>query len=220
VGVPDVSQLSTGDIEMRAVWTLMAVAAICLTAALAQAQPGPGMMGGGINMLIGSKQVHEELKLDKDQVDKLQKALQEAQKKHKDDKPEERPANVSADVKKAAEDIMKADQFKRFKQISYQVEGPSAFTEEDVVKELKLTDDQKSAAKDSIADMQKQVKDIFGGKPPDPKEMETIMKKIKDIRETATDKVVSKLTDDQKKKWKEMTGEKFDLKMQIPGGRP
>jgi hypothetical protein len=197
---------------MRAVWTMIAVAAIGLTAALAQAQPG-GMMGGGVGMLVGNKSVHDELKLDKDQVDKLQKAFQEAQKNHSKDKPEERAANVSADVKKAAEDIMKADQYKRFKQISYQVEGPAAFTEEDVVKELKLTDDQKSAAKDSMNEMQKAMRDIK----PDPAHIEEMMKKMKEIRETATDKVVSKLTDDQKKKWKEMTGEKFDLKLQPPG---
>ena len=32
--------------------------------------------------------------------------------------------------------------------------------------------------------------------------------------------VVGKLSDDQKKKWKDLLGERFEFKMQFPGGPP
>jgi hypothetical protein len=42
------------------------------------------------------------------------------------------------------------------------------------------------------------------------------IRKIKDLKNEATDKAVEKLTSEQKKTWQEMTGEKFDFQFQLP----
>ncbi len=82
---------------------------------------------------------------------------------------------------------------------------------------LKLTDAQKTSIKQASDDLQKDMQDLFTnagqGTRPD-------FTKITAMRKDALDKVVNGLTDEQKKEWKDLTGEKFDFPapMRRPGG--
>ena len=44
------------------------------------------------------------------------------------------------------------------------------------------------------------------------------MKKIADLRKQATEKAVAVLTDEQKKSWKDLIGEPFEVKFEPPPG--
>ena len=101
---------------------------------------------------------------------------------------------------------LSADQSKRLAQIDRQRMGLGAFTNKDVVGELKMSDDQKDKVKTINEELRKDSQELFtGGGGQDN------LKKWTALREEAMDKAVELLTADQRKHWKEMTGEKFDL---------
>jgi hypothetical protein len=131
---------------------------------------------------------------------------------------------IKKEVDKWREASLKPDQSKRLRQIQLQVMGVHAFTDADVQKDLKLTDKQQAEAKE-IADstdkdareIQQSAREARGN----PEKMQEIRKKVEAVRKEGMDKMASQLTDDQKKSWKEMTGEKFEIKFEPPqGGRP
>jgi Spy/CpxP family protein refolding chaperone len=124
---------------------------------------------------------------------------------------------LAADVKKAGEKGFTDDQKKRMKQIDVQRMGLGAFGNEDVMKELKLTDDQKKTLKETADATTKAMRDIRsevtgGGQGrPTPEQQAEIAKKTETLTTETMEKVMKLMTDDQKKAYKEMTGEKFDV---------
>src|SRR5437764_350856 len=96
---------------------------------------GPG--GGGLGALLQNESVQKELTIDKDQAEKVKEAVQQVQDKHKDEfaklrdlsqeerrtKGRELSTTVSAEVLKAAGEVLKPDQIKRLKQIELQQIG-------------------------------------------------------------------------------------------------
>src|SRR5439155_12803853 len=120
---------------------------------------GGGMFGGG--MLLGNKSVQEELKMSKEQADKAQEALQKTREKQKEafsklqdlsqeerrEKMQELQKVIGAETDKLAASILKPEQLKRFKQIELQQRGYQAFTDPELQKTLKLTDEQKEKIK-------------------------------------------------------------------------
>src|SRR5262249_18459569 len=104
------------------------------------------------------------------------------------------------------------DQSKRLKQISRQAMGPNAFTDEENAKELKLTDEQKDGIKKVIDDLNVQSKETFSGiDRQDQEAMQAAFKKNQGYRVEATEKITKMLNGDQKKAWKDMTGDKFEV---------
>ncbi len=145
-------------------------------------------------------------------------------------------AKVTAEVKKLVEAELTADQKKRLKQIHVQNLRMGAFTNEEVLKDLGATDAQKGTLKEIVAEFGKDEaevrKDIFGepkggkggfggfGKQ-DPEKTKEFNSKRDKLAKAAMAKVTEALSDDQKKKWGEMTGEPFDLsKLTQFGGFP
>lgn len=195
-----------------------------MTSAFAQfGGRGPG--GGGramsAGLLLQQKSVQEELKLTSDQMAKLKEAgekmrasfsggaggggdREEARKKFEE-------AQKAAD--KAMAEILTADQNKRVKEIALQQAGPMALANADTAKDVGLTEDQQSKVK-AIADgLREEMGKLFqAGAGQDARA------KMQDLRKSANDKVVALLTDDQKKKWADMTGKKFEG--EITFGRP
>jgi len=203
--------------------------------AWAQAPEGRGgrrgeprnMMGGGmIGMLLNNESVQKELKLDSDQVNKVKEAVEKVAQGHREDfaklrdlGPEERRAkgqeimqSASADSLKAVSDILNKDQMARLKQIELQRAGPEAFSRPDVAEALKLTPDQKSKIKtihdDAMQELQ-QMRQGGGGR-----------QRFQEIRSQTMEKAAAVLNDDQKKSWKEMTGEPFHLQLPNFQGGP
>ena len=138
--------------------------------AMVHAQPGGGRGGfGGPLFLIGNKAVQEDLKMSEDQVEKFKEFQKEFFPKTfeiykergiefgkgfgKDQSEEDRAKLVEAQAEinkmayKELGDILKKDQVDRLRQIERQQMGVAAFTNDEVVDALKLTDSQKTSVK-------------------------------------------------------------------------
>jgi Spy/CpxP family protein refolding chaperone len=186
--------------------------------ALAQRQ-GPGGFGGP-GFLLMNPGVQKELKLSDDQVSKLKDAMGKVREDHKEDfekireaSPEERQKVMRAvgeETRKAIAGILDAKQMKRLKQIEWQVGGTRALEDPEVQKELKLSDEQKKKLKTIFEDSNKQIRELFQGG-----NREGAREQFQKLRKDTDEKTNAVLTDEQKKTFKEMKGEPFEL--QRPG---
>lgn len=191
---------------------------------------GMGMFGGAPTglMLLMNKGVQEELKLTKDQTDKIEKAQTAAMEKMREafsggfdaEKAAELRKQMTEDGNKLAKEIVTPEQAKRLKQIELQVGaqmgGLTTFTTEDVQKELKLTDAQKSSLKELNDEVTKEraalMQSIRGGGG----DRQEAMQKIQSMSKKAMTQFTDSLTADQKKTWEAMTGPKFEYKADAP----
>jgi thymidylate synthase ThyX len=212
----------------------LALAALVLTPILAQ-QPGGrfGGFGGGMSsaQLVQQKSVQEELKLSEDQVSKVQKASESVREKYKDDLAKIRESKdfakmgelfrkIGEDTDKELANILKPDQTKRLKQIRLQLLGLRALQQEDVAKELKLTDKQKDEIKALSEDLAKDTRELMKDAFKDAKKREEAQAKIKELNTETLDKVLKSFSADQKKAWSELTGPKFEGKIENRGFGP
>jgi hypothetical protein len=207
----------------------MALAVVTMVSALVWAQQqqrggrGGGVGGGfGTLALLSQKSVQNELKLSEDQVKKV-KELTDKQRESfrglRDLSQEERQKKMQERTKaneKAVAEILKADQIKRVKQISWQLQGPRAFSDPAVADALKLTDQQKEKVKTIQQETRTARGDRQGGG-----NREEARKKAEAARKSANEKLMNVLTTEQKTKWKELTGEPFkgEISRPQPGGR-
>jgi hypothetical protein len=194
----------------------------------------PGRFGGNRGMdasaLLGQKSVQEEIKLTEDQVAKVEKIGKDLREKYADqlkdagkdkDKRTEITKKMGEERTKLLADVLKPDQAKRVKQIEVQVNGLTAFTHEDVQKALKLTDKQISDLKEMEDAIAKDRTEMFKDAGKDKDKFAEVMTKIRTLNKEAAAKFVSKLTDDQKKAYKELAGDEFKGKIEAPTfGRP
>lgn len=208
--------------------TILALALATLLAgpALAQRQrgQGQGQRGprgpGGLAALLQNEGVQKELKLDKEQTDKVKEAVQKVQEKYRDDfaklrdlnqderrqKGEELGKAVSEDTLKAVSDILKPDQLARLKQIDLQQAGARALLRPEVQKALALSKEQQENITTILDDAAKQQRDLFQGG-----NRQEAQQKMAALRKETMEKVQKVLNDTQKKTWKELTGEPFEL---------
>lgn len=227
-------------------WLLTAAfAALIAAPALGQLLPG-GMLpmlenGIGPPMLLLNKGVQQEIRLTDDQRIKFRRILAKVDDKYQADM---RRAAASGDrktqlklfadstrekaekVNKAIPDILKPAQAKRLKQIEIQVNTLLSLNKPDIQKQLNLTEKQKDEMRD-IADSFKQdvgevVKDAASAEALGPlqklRKLADTARKIKDLNEAAKRKALGKLTDEQMKSWRELTGERFEFQFDLPGG--
>lgn len=107
-----------------------------------------------------------------------------------------------------------ADQQKRLTQLENQQLGTAAFTNARVAKALGLSDEATKKFREMNDEMNKEIQEMMqsvfqGGF--DQEKMQEAQKKQRNLREETTEKMEKALTDEQKKKWKDMTGEAFDF---------
>ena len=147
---------------------------------------------------------------------------------------QEKMAVASAEINKVAVkelgDVLKKEQVERLKQIERQAIGINAFVDPEVVSALKLDDSQKTTIKGLTGDFNKDSRDIrseagLGGGNKggtkggfDPEKMADMNKKIQKIQKEYVGKAVDALNDEQKKTWKTLIGEPFDVSKITPGG--
>jgi len=225
---------------------ILSLALLLAGPALAQRGQGRGGRGGfgGPMMLIQNSSVQKELKLTDDQIQKINEARESINNKHKDErdalrnlegevqreKGQELRKKVTEETNQALAGILKPEQLKRYKEITLQQEGMRAFNTEEVQKALKLTDDQKDKIKTINEDAAKDMRELFpqgfrgrggdkGGAPPDPAAFKERMTKIAAMNKETMERINSVLTGEQKKAWKDMTGEPFEIKYEPPQGR-
>ena len=182
---------------------------------VALAQPpfgGPFGGRGNVGMLLRQESVQKELKISDDQLKKVEDLSEQMRDKFQDAfglEGEERTKKIQElrkENEKALSEILKPEQWKRLKQISYQQQGAMAFADPDVAKALQLTDAQKEQVQKLNREMFEQMREIFPpGSPPD----EEARKKMTELRTAIADKIMKVSTSEQKTKWKEMQGEPF-----------
>jgi hypothetical protein len=209
----------------------------------------PGMMplledGLGAPALLLNKGVQQEIQLTDEQRDKFRKIVREVRDKYQ---PDLQKAKVDRDPKKFAKlmldstiesrdkvnkaipDVLSEKQIKRLHQIELQVNVLPSLNKPEIQKELKLTDKQKTAVEDISDGLKKDiaeaVKALADARRPLEKARKAVEtgQAIKKLIEAANDKALGTLTSEQKSTWKEMTGKKFDFKLDIldrPGERP
>jgi len=206
---------------------------------LAFAQRGGGGFGGGFGQtgpaqLINSKTVQADLKASEEQVTKLKdwakgwatKSREMMQEKLKDVPMEERfqkMAEVNAEISKEAYTeigkVLDEKQVKRLKQIELQLAGTRALSMKDVSEGLKITEEQTTKIREigmaSFKDRQ-DLNEEYGVKGFGPPKLEgdkqkEYQKKLDAITKDVETKTMAVLTDEQKKKFEEMTGEKVDV---------
>jgi Spy/CpxP family protein refolding chaperone len=229
--------------------TLLVLSLAGLLAGPALAQRGQGRGGrggfGGPDALALNPSVQKELNLSEDQIQKIKDVTQSIRDKHKDEsdavrnlqgderreKNQELRKKISDETNQALAGILKPEQSKRLKEITLQQRSAQAFNDPEVQKGLNLTDDQKDKIKTINEDAAKDMRELFpqggrqgagggGGGVVDPAVFKERMTKMAAIRKETMDKVTSVLTEDQKKTWKEMTGQPFEVKYEAPqGGR-
>jgi hypothetical protein len=203
---------------------------------LAQAQPGFGFGFGGVTNLVTNKAVQEDLKVSEEQTKKIsewakefkgksdeirKEKMKDVSKDNFQEKNAEATAAINTEAYKELADVLKKEQINRLKQIHRQQMGLNAFTNTEVVDGLKLNDTQKTAVKTAISDFDKERREIFadaGIKKGmfDAEKFAEAQKKIQKAQKDTTDKLVGSLDDTQKKTWKEMIGEAFDLTKLTP----
>lgn len=217
-----------------------AILAFGLVAALsgsAMAQrPGGGfgggmmMMGGGGVNLIANESVQKELKLDDSQVEKAKgvaeelrgkmresfSALQDLEGPERMKKAQELNRTTTEEGMRALGAFLKPEQLKRFKEIVLQQRGPAVLTDPAVAKKLDVTDEQSGKILAILAEGQTAMREARESAGDD---RAAAMEKFRSVQKETGEKIVGVLTDSQKKEWKEMTGEPFEVKFEGgPGG--
>ncbi len=180
---------------------------------------GGGMMGGPLQILM-IPAVQDELKLTEEQKTKLQQVGQELMQSGReffqslrDLSPEERQKKIQdyqAESNKKINAVLKEDQQKRLRQLVLQRQGVAIITQdEEVAKQLKITDDQKLKIRDISRAAREEINALRqsggggGGFSPE------MFAKIQEINKKTNEKIEALLTDDQKKQWKELCGAPF-----------
>jgi len=235
--------------KLIARWMLAASLLVVVAGATQAQRPQPGQPGQGgrpggfgglqIGLVLTNKDLQEELKVTDEQKGKFKdvaakqadmtKKLAELRGGGQPDRTKmqeilKEMMTVTEEVKKATDDVLTADQKKRFKQIEIQAMGVRAFSNADVVKALTISDDQKKALKEVADATQKEIADLRkelglpaqGGRPmpgatqPDAETLKKFADQSKPKTEAALDKSVKALSADQQKQWTEMIGTKID----------
>jgi hypothetical protein len=207
--------------------TFLVLGATGLLVSALRAQQPPG----GTAILLSNKDVQKELKLSDEQTAKASKVAQAIAQKHQEElfkflnpvamlsgegdmkKQLELSRKLTDEVVEGMGDTLKPEQVQRYKQLALQqaveLAGAGVFLDPELSKALKLTDKQKEDLKGIADDLPKKrqglFKDAKGG-------FAEVFKKVATLNKESVDEAVRSLTDDQKKTWKEMVGQPFDLK--------
>jgi hypothetical protein len=211
---------------------IVSLAAVSLTLAwmggVAQAQGrgrgfGRMMSPESIRLrLLGIDKVQEALKLTGEQKpelttitktygDEVQALFAGGFQNLTDDERTKKFAEAQAKAKAAwekCETILTSEQVERVKQISRQARGANALADDDVMLALKLTDDQKNQL-ETIRDAANQERGALFQQ--QGLEQDARRAKMAEIQKSADEKSLAVLSDEQKKEFQKLQGEKIEL---------
>ncbi len=186
--------------------------------------------GAGKPLLLATPKVKEEIKLTPEQDNQVYKIVKEVYDKYE---PRFRDAGPDRDslikvglesiketrqrLNKALPDILNREQLKRLDQIQIQANGIISFKRPEVQNQLKLTFTQKLEILKIGADLKRQIDELLKDASGAPlRKLPVAIQKARELKNAATEKAVATLTSEQKEIWKEMNGEKFDFKLELP----
>ncbi len=230
---------------MKLVMRMILVAAMAVATLGTVSAQRPGGGGGAYTPsaygAVGtSEDLQKELKISDEQKTKLKEAMEPINKKRTelfargqggqqqtDEQRKERTekmAKLTEETKAAVGTVLNAEQAKRLGQIDYQMMGMAAFSNAEVQKKMSFTEAQKETVKATVEAYQKDREELnkdmprFGRQPSeeDQKKRADVTKKTTALRKEAEEKIVAALTDDQKKMWADMIGEKADVSKFMP----
>jgi SAM-dependent methyltransferase len=121
-------------------------------------------------------------------------------------KREARPAlmrELFANAEEALSKILRADQYRRFKQLRLQEEGIAAFLKDAVRDELELSGDQTPAIKELVQDGMRRIESLGGSG------ARNSDSRVAAIQDELVEGILQRLSEEQKAKWTQMIGEKF-----------
>jgi hypothetical protein len=138
-------------------------------------------------------------------LDALEKTGQEREKKLN-----EHRKNALEKLAKHVKEVLQPGQLKRLRQVTLQQEGGFALGQDEIQKELKISQEQLKKFVAIGQELQEQVEPLVkkaqsGGN------AEEIRAKIEQLRKDHAKKLEAVLTDGQKKQWKELLGQPFEL---------
>ncbi len=207
---------------------ILLVLSFTLAAALAMAQPDfyhrPGFLAGRTVLTLALfDEVQTELKTPADfkekseaLLTKMQGEIQELFQNASGDFGSIRPAidKVNAKYDEEAFKLLTVDQVKRIKELFIQFNGAAAVPHAAISKDLGVTDDQMTKIKAAQDANTKKLIESFGNGG-SPEEGRKAIEKLQDELKADIDKL---LTDEQKAKFKDMQGAKFEFKKVAPAG--
>lgn len=212
---------------MRKVHQVILLAALVASTSAAQAQErGPRGAGRGAGaptgaMLLGQKSVQEDLKLSEEQVKQVAEFSAKQRESFsglRDASREERAKAFTESREagqKAVATILNDEQRARLKQISLQLAGPAAFSDPEVAEKLGFSDEQKKSIEEIQSSNREEMRSLFQNADGNRAEA---FRKVQSARKAAEEKLTGLLTDEQKTKWQELTGKKFEGRLEGPGG--
>ena len=208
---------------------MMALLVLSMSLVSAQGRRGGGQFGGGGLQLLRIAEVQKELKMTPEQVGKIdakqqevRQAMQELrqggnQQQASDEDRAKMMTKMQEIQTKAVKDILDEKQMKRFNQLQLQQGGPLSLARKEVATELKLTEEQQTKIRKIQTDLNDERRSAMQGvdfQNMTDEERTKMMTKMQDMQKAAGGKVEAILTDEQKKQWKEMTGEPFKFPAQ------
>lgn len=158
-------------------------------------------------MLLLQPAVCEDLKLSKDERDKIHQFAsgqwEKAQKVSKlgDNERDREFDEMTKDNERFVKDTLTKDQQKRLDEILLQTAGLLWVTRSEVASKLNLSDAQKQRAKTLQKEARGEMETLLHSTSDETKDAE-----LRKIRETSRKRLMSLLSDEQKSKWKQMTG--------------
>jgi hypothetical protein len=219
---------------------------VCLIAgnvAHAQGRGGRGGRGGfGFGgqmpaiMLVQNAQVQKELKTTDEQNGKIKeiadasRPAEGAARPNFQEMTDEQRTAFREEMRKRGEEnnkkvvaVLTADQNARLKQIQLQLQGIRALSEnEEVIKELSISDEQKAAVKTIVEESGKKMQELRAGlgRGASEEDQKKVREQSASIRTETETEGLAQLTADQKAKFDTMKGEKFEMDMSaLFGGR-
>ena len=227
-------------------WHLGVAAAIVALSALSASaqQPGQGFGfggggggGGGVIMLLGSEQVQKELELVDDQKAQLTKMqeemraqftaafagvqdLSEEERRKRFEEMRAKGEETMKQLRAKVEEILLPQQMDRLRQINLQVQGTRALNEPEVAEALGITEEQKTQLATIRDELRKQAEERRAARQANQGNQGQDNQADRDARrKAAQDRIMAVLTDEQKAKFEELKGEKFELDMSQFQGR-
>jgi Spy/CpxP family protein refolding chaperone len=196
--------------------------------------------GGNPLRLLYSEAVQKELQITEEQLAKLKELAESAQARMRermaamrqkaaelqDLSPEERKARqkemrdamtkYTDEIRAKVEQVLDAAQVRRLDQIHLQMAGPAALVQEKIAQELQITDEQKQKLKDLRKGLQEkmhQLRQSLRELAPGDREARQaeLRDKTKALREAVFKEAMSILTPEQRQKFEELKGKKFEL---------
>jgi hypothetical protein len=178
----------------------------------------------GPPFIVFREKVLDELKVSEEQREKLMQHLMERIMEtgpfldslkdetgpDREKKLEEHRKNAREKLAKQLKEVLEPAQLTRVRQVTLQIEGAFALGQDEVRKELKITQEQMMKFMAVSLELHKKVEPLIkeahaGGN------AEEIRPKIEKIRKDHAQKLEDILTEAQKKQWKELLGPKFEL---------